>query len=289
MMKKILVTGAHGQLGSSIAELASDYPMFDLVLTDIEELDICSKEAVSSYIKTHAIDYVLNCAAYTAVDAAEDNTVLAQRINAEAVANIAVAAEAQKATVIHISTDYVFDGKGPVPYKEEYPTSPTSIYGRTKREGEEMLFAYCKRAIVIRTAWLYSPFGSNFVKTMLRLSSEREQLKVVFDQIGSPTYASDLARAVLDMVSYMESHTPKYGVYHYSNEGVCSWYDFTLKILELAGRHEVAVVPVESSEYPVKAVRPAYSVLNKKKIKESFELQIPHWESSLKECMKRLL
>lgn len=287
-MKNILVTGANGQLGNEVRLLAQLHPQFIFFFTDVDTLDICDKESVMAYMVSNKIDYVLNCAAYTAVDAAEDNSALCDRINRDAVANLGEAAARVGAKVIHVSTDYVFDGTSCKPYRENDQTCPVSAYGRSKLAGEEALLAVCKDSVVIRTAWLYSPFGNNFVKTMLRLGKEKEKLTVVFDQVGTPTYAADLAAAMLSVIENAEKGSFQSGVYHYSNEGVCSWYDFTVKIHQLAGITDCKVLPVGSDSYPTKARRPHYSVLDKSKIKDAYQLEIPHWEASLRICLERL-
>jgi dTDP-4-dehydrorhamnose reductase len=286
-MKNVLVTGANGQLGHSIRQLASAYPQYTFLFTDVDTLDICDATAVNTFVKEQSIHYILNCAAYTAVDRAEDDEFLCQRINCDAVRNLGVAATAVGAKVIHVSTDYVFDGTHHTPYMETDETCPASVYGRTKLAGEQALFAVCPDAVVIRTAWLYSEFGNNFVKTMLRLGSEREQLNVVFDQVGSPTYAGDLACAMLTVLEQAEKDIFVAGIYHYSNEGVCSWYDFAVKIMEL-GRRNCHVSPIESKDYPAKANRPHFSVLNKAKIKKTYQVSVPHWEESLRKCIEKL-
>lgn len=283
-MKTILVTGANGQLGNSIRRLADGYPQFAFVFTDVETLDICDAPAVEAFVREKRFDYILNCAAYTAVDKAEDDEALCLRINRDAVRNLGEAACAVGAKMIHVSTDYVFDGTHYLPYVETDATCPASVYGRTKLAGEEALQAVCPDAVIIRTAWLYSEFGNNFVKTMLRLGNEREQLSVVFDQVGSPTYAGDLAAAILAVLVQAEEGTFVPGIYHYSNEGVCSWYDFAVKIMEL-GNLPCRVLPIESKDYPAKAPRPHFSVLNKAKIKADYAISIPHWEASLRTCM----
>lgn len=288
-MKTILVTGANGQLGHSIRRLAADYPQFAFVFTDVDTLDICDARAVDAFIREQQADYIVNCAAYTAVDKAEDDEALCLRINRDAVRNLGEAARAAGARVVHVSTDYVFDGTGHLPYVETDVTCPASVYGRTKLAGEQALLEVCPDAVIIRTAWLYSEFGSNFVKTMLRLGKEREQLSVVFDQVGSPTYAGDLAAAILSVLAQAEEEQQAFvpGIYHFSNEGVCSWYDFAVKIMELGGA-PCRVFPIESKDYPAKAARPHFSVLNKAKIKAVYKIGIPHWEVSLRECMKRI-
>ena len=286
-MKTILVTGANGQLGNSVRRLAVGYPQYAFVFTDVDTLDICDAQAVNAFVKEKQVDYIINCAAYTAVDKAEDDEALCLRINRDAVRNLGEAARAAGARVIHVSTDYVFDGTNHLPYVETDNTCPASVYGRTKLAGEQALQEVCPDAVIIRTAWLYSEFGNNFVKTMLRLGNEREQLSVVFDQVGSPTYAGDLAAAILNVLEQAETGAFVPGIYHFSNEGVCSWYDFTVKILEVAGI-ECRIRPIETKDYPTKAVRPPYSVLNKKKIKETYGIIIPHWEESLRVCMEKL-
>lgn len=286
-MKTILVTGANGQLGNSIRLLAKHYPQYNFLFTDVDTLDITDPQAVGKAIKDNQVDYVVNCAAYTAVDKAEDNEELCRRLNSYAVGLLGKAAHEAGAKMIHISTDYVFSGTGYLPYKETDETRPVSAYGRTKLAGEQILQEVCPEAVIIRTAWLYSEFGSNFVKTVLRLGKERDELRFVFDQIGTPTYAGDLAAAVMAVVAADEKGAFVPGIYHYSNEGVCSWYDFTIKILEIAGIGS-RVFPIETKEYPTKAVRPPYSVLNKSKIKETYGIAIPHWEASLRVCLENL-
>jgi dTDP-4-dehydrorhamnose reductase len=284
MQSSILITGAKGQLGSELLELIPLYPQYRFFPTDIDTLDLCDKEAIESFIEKNRIDYVVNCAAYTAVDKAEDETALCYRINCDAVRNLAEAAG--KAKIIHISTDYVFDGTAQQPLRETDQTNPQSVYGKSKLEGEQILLKTAPDSIVIRTAWLYSSFGNNFVKTMIRLGKERDSLNVVSDQTGTPTYAADLAKAILHIIETSEN-TGKFhaGVYHYSNEGVCMWYDFCLKIHELAGITACQVHPVTTAGYPTKAARPKYSVLDKTKIKETFDLAIPQWEESLGNCL----
>lgn len=286
-MKTVLVTGANGQLGNSLRALSGQYPSHTFLFTDVDGLDICDTEAVRSYVAENKVDYILNCAAYTAVDKAEDDEDVCERINTGAVRNLGEAARQAGAKVIHISTDYVFDGTAHGPYLETDPTCPVSVYGRTKLAGEEALLAACPDAVIIRTAWLYSEYGHNFVKTMLRLGKEREEIAVVFDQVGTPTYAGDLAQAMLSVLEADENDSFQPGIYHFSNEGVCSWYDFTVKILQIAGL-ACRVKPIESRDYPSRAIRPPYSVLNKRKIKAVYGLAIPHWEESLRLCMAAL-
>ncbi|GHV59545.1 NAD(P)-dependent oxidoreductase [Bacteroidia bacterium] len=288
MSKNILITGAKGQLGSEIQEIAAHSPEFNFIPTDVAELDLTDKTAVSCFINTHFIDYIVNCAAYTAVDKAEDDVELCYQINRDAVRNLAEAANG-KAKIIHISTDYVFDGKATVPYKETGLTNPQSVYGKSKLAGEEALLAVCPESVIIRTAWLYSVYGTNFVKTMLRLGKERAELNVVYDQQGTPTYAADLAQAILSMIIHTEK-TGDFpgGIYHYSNEGVTTWFDFTQKILQLAGITTCSVHPIPTNQYPTRTPRPAYSVLDKTKIKETIGIIIPEWEESLQRCIHSL-
>ena len=286
MQKKIWVTGSNGQLGSMLDLLSGNYPQFSFVFSDIDTLDLTDSSKVEQYMKEHQFNYVINCAAYTAVDKAEDDVELAYKVNLDAIGHIAKIAQETGTKVIHISTDYVFDGTGNRPYKEIDKTNPQSVYGSSKLEGEEILRRYCPESIIIRTAWLYSEFGNNFVKTMIRLGKEKESLNVIADQTGTPTYAGDLAQAILDIIVWIEKkENLPIGIYHYSNMGKTSWYDFTLKIHEIAGITTCNVNPVTTEEYPVKAKRPQYSVLDKNKIQQTFQLQIPAWEDSLKKCI----
>ena len=288
-MKNILVTGAYGQLGNEVRILSANYPEYNFLFTDVDSLDITDKNELIDFVTGNDIRYIINCAAYTAVDKAEDDAELCEKINATAVKNLGLAAAEAGAGIIHVSTDYVFDGTSCRPYTEDMPTKPCSVYGKTKLKGEKNLLKTCPNAIIIRTAWLYSPFGNNFVKTMIKLGSERESLNVIFDQVGTPTYALDLADAILKaMDQTIDTDHEKGGVYHFSNEGVCSWYDFTIKIHEIAGIKTCKVNPIETKDYPTKAARPHYSVLNKSKIKQTFNISIPHWEASLKDCIKEL-
>ena len=284
-MKNILITGANGQLGNEMRVLSAEYPEYSYFFTDVEELNICNEQAVMDYVEDHQIHVIVNCAAYTAVDKAEEDVELCTKLNADAVGYLAKAAEAFGAEFIQISTDYVFDGTAHIPYQETEPTCPNSVYGSTKLAGEQNALTLCTRSMVIRTAWLYSTFGNNFVKTMIRLGRERDSLGVIFDQVGTPTYARDLARAIFAAIR--QGVTP--GIYHFSNEGVCSWYDFTKAIHRLAGITTCNVKPLHTSEYPTKAKRPHYSVLDKSKIKEVYHVEIPYWEESLKECIAQLI
>lgn len=281
---RILVTGANGQLGNEMQILAKENLLHTYYFTDVQELDICDKEAVWNFISENKIELIVNCAAYTAVDKAEDNPELARQLNSEAAKEMACAAQACGAAMIQVSTDYVFDGTAHIPYTEDCAPCPDSVYGSTKLAGEQAVMEHCEQAAVIRTAWLYSTFGNNFVKTMIRLGKERDSLGVVFDQIGTPTYAHDLARAIYSMIDKGVVR----GIYHFSNEGVCSWYDFTLAIHRLAGITSCKVTPLHTAEYPAKANRPHYSVLDKTKIKAIYGIEIPHWEESLKNCLKKL-
>ena len=283
-MKNILITGANGQLGNEMRVLSAENKEYNYFFTDVAELDICDAKAVLDFVKANDINVIVNCAAYTAVDNAEDNVELCTKLNADAVGYLAKAAEANGAEFIQISTDYVFDGTAHIPYKETEPTCPNSVYGNTKLAGEQNALTLCSRSMVIRTAWLYSTFGNNFVKTMIRLGKERESLGVIFDQVGTPTYARDLARAIFAAIR--QGVVP--GIYHFSNEGVCSWYDFTKAIHRLAGITHCKVKPLHTEEYPTLAKRPHYSVLDKTKIKKIYNTEVPYWEDSLKECIDAL-
>lgn len=334
---KILVTGANGQLGREMRRLAAENPAHDYIFTDIDELDICDAQAVMNFVLAQQVDVIVNCAAYTNVDAAESNELLAEKLNAEAPENLAKAAAAVGALLIHISTDYVF-GAEPYnkPCREDQQGTPTGVYGLTKLHGEERIKAVGADFVIIRTAWLYSEYGKNFCKTMMQLTASKPQLKVVFDQVGTPTYALDLARAIVTIIADYEQERAasltlglpaaslsatqpaakpvasfeatqpaaseaaaqpysKRGIYHYSNEGVCSWYDFAKMIqqtaLQLAfpDSQQMAqcdIRPCHSEEFPSPVKRPSYSVLDKTKIKETFGLQIPYWTDSLKICIE---
>lgn len=276
----ILITGSNGQLGNEMRVLSGQHKQHTYLFTDIAELDITDADAVQEFVSAHKVDIIVNCAAYTNVDKAEEDEATAMKINAQAVENLGRSG----AKVIHVSTDYVFSGTGCIPYHEDMSVAPNTAYGRTKYEGERLLLQVCPDAVVIRTAWLYSSFGNNFVKTMLRLGKERDTLSVVFDQVGTPTYAADLAAAIFAVINSGEWHA---GIYHFSNEGVCSWYDFTKEIHRQAG---VAchVQPILSADYPAKTPRPHYSVLDKGKIKRTFGIEIPHWTESLARCLQLL-
>lgn len=281
---KVLVTGSNGQLGNEMRRVATEMCTgHEFIFTDVAELDITDAAAVSR--AAEGVGAIVNCAAYTNVDAAEDDEQTAYLINATAAANLAAAAKEQGALLVHVSTDYVFGGDGNTPRTEDLPTSPLGAYGRTKLAGEQAITASGCRSVIIRTAWLYSVHGRNFVKTMLGLMSNRPTLSVVFDQVGTPTYAGDLADAI---GTILNTPAPAEGVYHYSNEGVCSWYDFAVAIGQLAGS-PCEVLPCHSSEFPSKVERPAFSVLDKTKIRTAFKLNIPHWYASLARCVKALV
>ncbi|WP_418894046.1 dTDP-4-dehydrorhamnose reductase [Limibacterium fermenti] len=285
-MDKILVTGAHGQLGREIHQLAANSKQA-YFFTDVDELDITDQRAVDTFVECNKIDVIINCAAYTAVDKAEDHEAAAELINHTAVSYLAEAAAKHHATLIHISTDYVFQGDQNIPYKEEDSTNPLGVYGWTKLGGEKAIAASGCRALIFRTAWLYSEFGNNFVKTMLRLTAEKDRLNVVFDQVGTPTYAADLAKIIYDAVE-AKQYIGKEGLYHFSNEGVCSWYDFAHAIAGIAGHMQCDIRPCHSDEFPSKVKRPSFSVLDKAKVKNIFGIQIPHWRDSLIRCIARL-
>ena len=282
----ILITGANGQLGNEIRELAPEYPQFDFRYTDIAELDITNATDVDAYFGLHRPDAIINCAAYTAVDKAETDAETAFLVNATASGNLARAARANGCFVVHVSTDYVYDGRNYRPYTETDAVNPVSVYGKSKLAGEQQVLQSGARAIVIRTSWLYSAFGNNFVKTMIKYGRERDALNVVFDQAGTPTYARDLAIAILDILpkAVVSGNT---GIFHYSNEGVTSWYDFAKAIHELAGI-SCNVNPISTKDYPTPAQRPFFSVLDKSLIRKSFAIEIPYWRDSLKDCIKRL-
>ncbi len=280
----ILITGCNGQLGNEMQLLEKLHPEYRYFNTDVAELDITNSEAIERFVTDNAIDGIVNCAAYTAVDKAEENQDFCQVLNADAPGYLAAAIEKRGGWMIQISTDYVFDGTNHKPYVETDPVCPNSTYGRTKLAGEQAVMLNCKNAMVIRTAWLYSTFGNNFVKTMIRLGKEKQELGVIFDQIGTPTYARDLAVAIFAAISKGVVS----GIYHFSNEGVISWYDFTKAIHRIAGIDTCKVRPLHTEEYPTPAARPHYSVLDKTKIKQTFGIEVPYWETSLKECIEKL-
>ena len=284
---KILITGANGQLGSEIKELAEIYNKHRFVFSDLPDLDICDYTALCEFVSEHKIEAIINCAAYTAVDKAETDTETAEKVNAIAVENLVKAMQTVQGKLIQISTDYVFDGTNHKPYVEGDMVNPLGVYGSTKLKGEQKVLAADINGIVIRTSWLYSSFGNNFVKTMLRLGNERPTLNVIYDQVGTPTYAKDLAVACLEILSNNEDLTSKGKLYHYSNEGVASWYDFAKAIMEFGGVN-CDIKPIETKDYPTPAKRPFYSLLNKDKIKAAFQIEIPYWRDSLKTCVQKL-
>ena len=280
----ILITGCNGQLGNEIQLLQAQYAQHTWLNTDVNELDITDKAAIERFVEANEIDGIVNCAVYTAVDKAESDPQLARKLNADAPAFLAEAVAKRGGWMVQVSTDYVFNGTKHTPYVETDEPCPNSVYGQTKLEGEQAVSKLCPNAMIIRTAWLYSEFGNNFVKTMIRLGREREQLGVIFDQVGTPTYAHDLATAIMTAID----KGIKPGVYHFSNEGVTSWYDFTKSIHRLAGINTCQVSPLHTAEYPTPACRPAYSVLDKTKIKDAYGIEIPHWEESLAKCIAKL-
>ena len=281
---RILITGCNGQLGNEMQLLEKENLQHTYFNTDVAELDITSQEAIEAFVNENEIDGIVNCAAYTAVDKAEDNQDLCHLLNAVAPGYLAAAIEKRGGWMIQISTDYVFDGTNHTPYVETDPVCPNSVYGSTKLDGEKAVMAACKQTMIIRTAWLYSTFGNNFVKTMIRLGKEKPALGVIFDQIGTPTYARDLAVAIFAAIN----QGVKPGLYHFSNEGVISWYDFTKAIHRIAGITTCHVRPLHTEEYPTPANRPHYSVLDKTKIKQTYGIEIPYWEESLAECIAKL-
>lgn len=281
----ILVTGCRGQLGNEMQLLEKEHPQHTYFNTDVEELDISNQLAVEHFVAVNKIDGIVNCAAYTAVDKAESDKELATTLNTIAPAYLAAAVEKRGGWMIQISTDYVFDGTKHTPYVETDTPCPNSVYGSTKLAGELGVSKFCRQAMIIRTAWLYSTFGNNFVKTMIRLGREKTELGVIFDQIGTPTYARDLARVIFTAIE----QGVKPGVYHFSNEGVISWYDFTKAIHRLAGITSCHVRPLHTAEYPTPAHRPHYSVLDKTKIKKTYDIEVPYWEESLEVCVGKLL
>jgi len=285
----ILVTGSNGQLGSEIKDLAFNYKKYSFFFKDLPELDICNADQLKLFFVEKNINTVINCAAYTNVDKAEDDKLYAEKVNSEGVLNLVNALEKVNGKLIHISTDYVFDGNSFTPYLETDEVNPIGVYGHTKRSGELKLINSSIDGIVIRTSWLYSLHGNNFVKTMLKLGNDRDELGVVFDQVGTPTNASDLAKACLDILSDQSSAniSTKGKIYHYSNEGVTSWYDFAIAIMEY-GSLDCKVRPIETKDYSNLAKRPHFSVLNKSKIKIDFNIEIPHWRDSLANCIKKI-
>lgn len=281
----ILVTGANGQVGSELQTLATQYPNFSFVFVDREQLDITNFDAVQAFFEQQAFDYCINCAAYTAVDKAESDTEMAKLVNHVGAENLAKACAQKQARMIHFSTDYVYHNQQNTPFKEDDTTSPQGVYAQTKLDGDLAALAANPETIVVRTSWVYSSFGNNFVKTMLRLGADRDKLTIIFDQIGSPTYARDLAKAMLDIIQ--QQPTTFSGVYHYSNEGVCSWFDFARAIFDLKNI-SCSTSPIETKDYPTPAQRPPFSLLNKGKIKATFGIEIPYWRDSLKACLDLL-
>lgn len=287
-MITILVTGSMGQLGNELQVASKNYYGYEFIFTDADVLDITDADKTAKFIETEKPDWIINCAAYTAVDKAETEIEKATLINSTGIENLVKGIKGTDCRLIHISTDYVYNGKSSIPYTEEDETGPASVYGKSKLSGEKKALAH-PDSMIIRTSWLYSSFGNNFVKTILRLSSEREFLKVVYDQVGTPTYAADLATTIMGIVSGVIKNQTAFipGIYNYSNEGVCSWYDFAVAIKEMTGS-SCKISPVLSEEFPLPAQRPFYSVLNKKKIKETYDLEIPHWRESLSKCIIKL-
>lgn len=281
----ILITGCNGQLGNEMQLLEKEYPQHQYFNTDVAQLDITNPEAIEEFVSNNAIDIIVNCAAFTAVDKAESSQELCHLLNAKAPEYLAAAVAKRGGYLVQVSTDYVFDGTNHTPYTEDEATCPNSVYGSTKLEGEKLAMAACANTMIIRTAWLYSTFGNNFVKTMIRLGQEKPELGVIFDQIGTPTYAGDLAAAIMAAIN----HGIVPGIYHFSNEGVISWYDFTKAIHRIAGITSCHVKPLHTAEYPTPAARPHYSVLDKTKIKQTYGIEIPYWEESLEKCVAKLL
>lgn len=282
---KILVTGANGQLGNELREvLEADKPGITTYV-DIDELDITNRGAVEAFVRNGDYTHIINCAAYTAVDRAEEEKLQCAAINIDGVANLARVSAEEGVKMVHISTDYVFDGKAYRPYTESDKVNPTSHYGTTKRKGETALLGLNPDAVIIRTGWLYSPFGHNFVKVILKLSESKQPLRVVCDQVGTPTYGADLAKAISQVIFSRQWHP---GIINFSNEGVCSWYDFAVAIQRISGIRDSKVVPILSSDYPTNAERPHYSVLDKSKYRATYSAEIPHWEESLAKCIARI-
>jgi len=291
MTTTILITGANGQVGQCFRQLAAQYPRWQFIFNDFPELDITNRRVVSSFFQQNKINWCVNCAAYTAVDKAESEPKLARKINVTGAKNLAEACAAQETPLIHLSTDYVYHNRQNTPFRESDPVSPKSVYARTKLAGDRAALKANPLSMIVRTSWVYSPFGNNFVKTMLRLGAERSELNVVFDQIGTPTYAPDLAAAILQVIQKVEhKEVPREnlgGVWHYSNEGVTSWYDFAKAVFEIK-KMPCRVNPIETKDFPTPALRPPFSLLNKAKIKAAFGLEIPHWRESLEKCLAAL-
>jgi len=289
-MPTILVTGSKGQLGSELQELAAQYPQHHFLFADVDTLDICDEQAIHAFFKKHQIEYCINCAAYTAVDKAESNLKTAFAVNVTGAKYLAMACAVRKAVFLHLSTDYVYHNSQNTPFKEEDPVNPQGVYARTKLDGERAAQQINPLTVVVRTSWVYSSFGNNFVKTMLRLGAERDALSVVYDQIGTPTYARDLAIGLLQMINVIqgaESKKALCGIYHFSNEGVTSWYDFAHAIFEEA-KLSCQLTAIESKDYPTPAKRPHFSLLHKGKIKTVFEVKVRNWREALRDCLSRL-
>lgn len=288
---KILVTGANGQMGQELQALTTQFSTFDFIFTDVAELDITNEDEVIRFFEKHRFQYCINCAAYTAVDKAETDENLARLVNVEGVKNLSLACDKFQGQLIHLSTDYVYHNQQNTPFKEGDATNPQSVYAATKLAGDQMALQQLPSSMIIRTSWVYSSFGHNFVKTMLRLGKERDQLGIIFDQIGTPTYAHDLALAILTIIKKVATQqiqaSSLAGVFHYSNEGVTSWYDFAKAIFRITNI-ECEVKAIETKDYPTPAKRPPFSLLNKHKIKEAFGLEIPHWEESLARCIQKI-
>lgn len=283
----IFVTGANGQLGSELSKLQSNYPDWNFIFTDIPEINICDRQQIEKKVIDDKITAIINCAAYTAVDKAESEPEICEKVNKEGPKVLAEVSAKYNLKFIHVSTDFVFDGRNFKPYQEDDMPNPLSVYGKTKLEGEKEVLAANPNIIIIRTSWLYSATGNNFVKTMRRLGSNLNELKVIYDQTGTPTWAFDLARTILHIISDPDSFTHKKGLFHYSNEGVTSWYDFAFEIMEIS-KLNCNLIPIVTEEYPTPAKRPHYSVMDKSKIKQTFGISIPYWKDSLKECIKEL-
>lgn len=282
----LLVTGCYGQLGTELRKIAATDTLYTWFFTDIDTLDICDETAVNAFFERHHIEVCVNCAAYTAVDQAEDDTEVAEKVNVKAPGILADACQRQGATLLHVSTDYVFDGQGDHPYREDEPTAPVSVYGRTKRDGERAIIDSGCHYLIVRTAWLYSSTGKNFVKTMLRLAETHDTVSVVCDQVGTPTWAGDLAQALVRLIEKYRKE-PVAEVFHFTNEGITNWANFAAAIFDLAGK-PCKVLPITTDQYPTKATRPAYSVLDKTKIKQALGMDIPFWKDSLSKCLEEL-
>lgn len=285
MKNKVLITGASGQLGQCIKDLQASYSDFEFCFTDVQDLDISNEQNVLDFFQTNQISWCVNCAAFTAVDKAESDEKMAYDINAIGAKNLALACQVHKVKLIHISTDFVFDGSQSVPYSEEAQTNPLGVYGDSKLQGELEIQDVLKEHFIIRTSWLYSEYGQNFLKTMLKLGEDREKLNVVGDQVGTPTYAGDLAVVLLEII---KNHSEQYGVYHFSNEGVASWYDFAKAIFDIQGNDKIKVENIPSEAYPTPAKRPSFSVLDKAKIKKQMNIEIPYWRDSLYKVINQI-